>query len=61
MLLITLACAVLSVLAFRAKRPPGAPKSSNLYRVDNRVVGSILAILAIAFAVLAYTFGKLLF
>ena len=61
MLLIAIACAVFSIPAFCAKRPAEQPQSSRLYRVDNRVVGTILAILAVAFAVLAYTTGKPLF
>ncbi len=61
MLLLALACAILAVLAFRAKLPADRPNTSALYRIDNRAIGSVLLILAAAFAVLAYTSGKLLF
>jgi hypothetical protein len=61
MLLLAFACAITAIFVFRSKPPVESPNSSRLYRVDNRVVGSLLLILALAFAVLAYTSGKLLF
>ncbi len=61
MLLITIICVILAILVFRSKRPPEEPGSSRLYRIDNRVVGSVLLILAAVFAVLAYTSGRPLF
>ncbi len=61
MLLVALLCVVLAVLAFRSKPPADRPNTSSLYRIDNRAIGSVLLILAAAFAVLAYTSGRLLF
>lgn len=61
MLLLAFACVIAAIFVFRCKRPAESPNSSRLYRVDNRVVGSLLLILALAFAVLAYTSGRLLF
>jgi hypothetical protein len=61
MLILMLACIVLAILVLRMKRPADAPNSSRLYRVDNRVVASVLLVLAITFAVLAWTSGKLFF
>jgi threonine/homoserine/homoserine lactone efflux protein len=61
MLLVSLAFVLLAILVFRYKRPAEAANSSRLYRVDNRVIGSILVILALTFAVLAYTSGRPLF
>ena len=60
MLLLTLFCLILAVLVLRAKRPAEVPNSSRLYRIDNRVIASVLIVLAIAFAILACASGKLL-
>ena len=60
MLLVTALCLVLAVLLVRYRRTPAQPNSSRLYRIDNRVIASVLVILAIAFAAIAVATGKLL-
>jgi hypothetical protein len=61
MAVLSLGCLVLAFLVWRAKRPAGAPNSSRLYRLDNRVVAGILCVLALTFAFLAWQSGRLLF
>lgn len=61
MLIAMLACLVLAILVLRMKKPADLPNSSRLYRVDNRVVSAVLLVLAITFAVLAWTSGRLFF
>ncbi|MGD0013709.1 MAG: hypothetical protein ABSD56_04690 [Bryobacteraceae bacterium] len=61
MLILALVCAILAVVVLRVRRPAEVPNSSRLYRIDSRVVASVLAVLAITFLILAYTSGKLLF
>jgi hypothetical protein len=61
MLILMLVCIVLAILVLRMKRPADAPNSSRLYRVDNRVVASVLLVLAITFAVLVWKSGRLFF
>lgn len=58
MLLFTLAFSVLAVLVLRSKRPLRAPQGSTEYHIDNRVVASVLAVLAVSFAVLAWSTGR---
>ncbi|HVX68019.1 MAG TPA: hypothetical protein VHA11_15510 [Bryobacteraceae bacterium] len=60
MLLVTALCLILAVLVMRSRRNPEQPNSSRLYRIDNRVIASVLVILAVAFAVLAVASGRLL-
>jgi hypothetical protein len=59
-LIIALLFFVLAVVVLRAKRGPEVPNSSRLYHIDNRVVASVLAILGVAFALLAWSRGRLL-
>jgi asparagine N-glycosylation enzyme membrane subunit Stt3 len=61
MAVLSLACLVLAFLVLRAKRPAEVPNSSRLYRLDNRVVAGVLAVLALTFAFLAWQSGRLLF
>ncbi len=61
MLILAFACALLGIVVFRLKPRAEVPNSSRLYRIDNRVAGSVLMVLALAFAVLAYTSGRLFF
>jgi hypothetical protein len=61
MVILSALCLVLAFLALRAKRPPDAPNASRLYRVDNRVVATVLVILALTFAFLAWGSGRPLF
>jgi hypothetical protein len=61
MLILALVCVILAILVLRVRRPGEAPNSSRLYRIDSRVVASVLVVLAITFIVLAYTSGKPLF
>ena len=60
MLLVTGLFLVLAVLVLRYRRTPAQPNSSRLYRIDSRVIASVLVILAAAFAALAFATGKLL-
>ncbi len=60
MLVIALLFFVLALVVLRAKRGAEVPNSSRLYRIDNRVVASVLAILGLAFALLAWSSGRLL-
>ncbi|HEX8984300.1 MAG TPA: hypothetical protein VF767_02675 [Bryobacteraceae bacterium] len=60
MLLVAALCLLLAVLLMRYRRTPAQPNSSRLYRVDNRVIASVLLILAAAFAALALATGRLL-
>jgi hypothetical protein len=52
---------VLALVVLRSRRGPEVPNSSKLYRIDNRVVASVLAILGVAFALLAWSSGRLSF
>jgi len=61
MAVLSLGCLVLAFLVLRAKRPAEVPNSSRLYRIDNRVVAAVLAVLALTFAFLAWQSGRLLF
>ncbi len=58
MLILTLLFAVLAVLVVVVKRPVRAPQDSAEYRIDSRVVACVLALLALSFAVLAWSTGK---
>ncbi len=58
MLIFTIVFAVLAILVLVVKRPRRAPQGSREYRVDERVVASVLTLLAVCFAVLAWTSGK---
>lgn len=61
MAVVSLGCLVLAFLVWRAKRPAEVPNSSRLYRLDNRVVAAVLAVLALTFAFLAWQTGRPLF
>ncbi len=61
MLIPALICFVLAILVLRAKRPAEVPNSSGLYRIDNRVVASVLVILALTFVVLGWLHHRLWF
>lgn len=61
MAIVAVVCLVLALLVWRAKRPAEVPNSSRLYRVDNRVVATVLLILALTFALLAWRSGRPLF
>ncbi len=58
MLILSLGCLVLAVIVLSLKRPAERPNSSRLYRIDSRVVSAILAVLALAFAFLAWQSGR---
>jgi formate-dependent nitrite reductase membrane component NrfD len=58
MVILAVVCLVLAVLVLRARRPPEAPNSSRLYRVDNRVVATVLFVLAVTFVLLAWKSGR---
>jgi hypothetical protein len=60
-LILALLFFVLALVVLRSRRGPEVPNSSKLYRIDNRVVASVLAILGAAFALLAWSSGRLLF
>ncbi len=61
MLVPALVCFVLAALVLCSKRPAKVPNSSTLYRIDNRVVASVLVILALAFLVLGWLHHRLPF
>ncbi len=61
MAVLSLGCLVLAFVVLRAKRPADAPNSSRLYRLDNRVVAAVLAVLALTFTFLAWQTGRPLF
>jgi cytochrome b subunit of formate dehydrogenase len=46
---------VSGILLWRAKRPEVLPNSSFYYKIDNRVIGSVLLIMAACFFVLGLT------
>jgi len=58
MLIFALVFGVLAVYVLGTKKPVRGPGESTEYRIDNRVVGFILGLMAIGFAVLAWTTGK---
>lgn len=60
MLVFTILFLFLAVFVLVSKRPRRPPGESTEYRIDNRVVASVLALLAISFAVLAWATGKYL-
>ncbi len=43
------------ILLWRAKRPAVQPNSSSYYRIDNRVIGTVLLIMAACFFLLGLT------
>ncbi len=61
MLVIALILLVLAGIVLRLKTPADIPNSSRLYRIDNRVVAAVLALLALVFGVLAWTSERALF
>ena len=60
MLVLSILFMLLAAFVLVSKRPRRPPEESPEYRLDNRVVASILALLAISFAVLAWITGKYL-
>jgi hypothetical protein len=58
MLIFTLIFAILAIAVLFTKGPARAPYGSIEYRIDNRVVASVLMLMAIGFAVLAWSSGK---
>ena len=60
MLLLSILFLLLAAFVLVSKRPRRPPEDSPEYRLDNRVVASILGLLAVSFAVLAWVTGRYL-
>jgi hypothetical protein len=60
MLVFSVLFLVAAIALLTRRLPAESPNSSKLYRLDNRVIASVLIVLAISFAVLAWATGKYL-
>jgi len=60
MLVFSILFLILAVVVLMSKRPRRPPGESTEYRIDSRVIASVLALLAFSFAILAWATGKYL-
>ncbi len=58
MLLLAILFFVLAAVVVTVKRPRRPPENSKEYRIDNRVIASVLLLIAVCFLVLSWVTGR---